>query len=57
MEQKYLDSLGAQMKDLDLTHLEMFEGDNPSDARFLKHRVFFDLFRNTGRAKIPAVCE
>jgi hypothetical protein len=27
------------------------------DANFLKNALFFDLFRNTGRAKLPAVCE
>ncbi len=31
--------------------------DTMREATFLKHALFFEMFRNTGRAKLPAVCE
>jgi SWI/SNF-related matrix-associated actin-dependent regulator 1 of chromatin subfamily A len=55
-----LDALNKQKKDVEVAKdTMMFAEDREAvrEASFVKHALFFEQFRNTGRAKLPAVCD
>ncbi len=60
VDAKVLDQLNKQRNDqLVVKDALMFSEDRgvALEANFLKHSLFFEQFRNTGRAKLPAVCD
>ena len=61
VEAKHMKTLQNQIGDLSTAAQAMFDTSSTRsdvrDAQFVKNSVFFEVYRNTGRAKLPSIAE